>query len=315
MCKVHIATPDKHRFVQQLGNQLMGPSARKGELVPARPSPTIRRRRLAIELRRLREEAGLTIERVAEALECSDSKVSRVETAHVNPSPRDVRDMLELYGVDAAQRDALVQLAREARQKGWWHKYRDYEADQASYVGLEVAADSIYMYAAQVLPGLLQITEYARAVIRALMPDASPEEIEHRLELRIARQPLLTESDPPTLWAILDEAVLDRMVGGPGIMREQLNHLTEQAQLPNVTLQVLPYAAGQHAGMDGAFDILGFEEPGDPDVVHIENFTSQLYLERPDEVRRYLLVFDHLRALALGPDPSIAYLAELAKRL
>lgn len=283
--------------------------------MPARPSPTIRRRRVAMELRRLREEAGLTIERVAEALECSDSKVSRIETANVNATPRDVRDMLELYGVVGTQQDALVHMAREARKKGWWHKYRDYQADQASYVGLEVAADSIRIYSALVVPGLLQIEAYARAVIRALMPDASPEEIEHRLELRMARQPLLTEADPPSLWAILDEAALCRQVGGPGVMREQLNHLAEQGQLPNVTLQVLPYTAGQHAGMDGAFDILGFEEPADPDVVHLENFTSQLYLERPDEVRRYSLVFDHLRALALGPDDSSAYLAELAKEL
>jgi transcriptional regulator with XRE-family HTH domain len=284
-------------------------------LVPARPSPTIRHRRLAMELRRLREEAGLTIERVAEALECSDSKVSRIETGHVNATPRDVRDMLELYGVAGGQRDLLIQLAREARQKGWWHKYRDYQADQAGYVGLEVGADSIWEYGALVIPGLLQTKEYAEAVIRALMPDASAEEIAHRLELRMARQPLLTEADPPSLWAVLDEAALRRLVGDAGVMREQLTHLAEEGQLPNVTLQVLPYTAGQHAGMDGAFDILRFEERADLDVVHLENFTSQLYLERPEEVRRYFLVFDHLRALALGPDDSRAFLTDLAKEL
>ncbi|HEU4396354.1 MAG TPA: helix-turn-helix transcriptional regulator [Actinomycetota bacterium] len=283
--------------------------------MPARPSPTIRRRRLALELRHLREASGLTIERVAEALECSDSKVSRIETAHVTATPRDVRDMLELYGVAGAQRDMLVQMAREARQKGWWHKYRDYQADQASHVGLEVATDSIRMYAPLLIPGLLQIAAYARGVIRALVPEAPPEEIEHRLELRMARQPLLTEDNPPSLWAILDEAALRRLVGGAGVMREQLLHLVEQVQLPNVTLQVIPYTAGQHAGMDGAFDILSFEEPGDPDVVHLENATGQLYLERPDEVRRYSLIFDHLRAVALAPDDSTAFLTELAKEL
>jgi transcriptional regulator with XRE-family HTH domain len=283
--------------------------------VPARPSPTVRRRRLAIELRRLREESGLTIERVAEALECSESKVSRVETAQVSATPRDVRDMLELYGVAGTQRDVLVQMAREARQKGWWHKYRDYHADQASYVGLEVAANSIRVYEALLVPGLLQIAEYSRAVIRALNPGATPEELARRVELRLARPPILHEENPPSLWAILDEAVLHRLIGGPGVMREQLNHLVEQAQLPNVTLQVLPYTAGAHSGLDGAFDILGFDEPGDPDVVHVENFTSQLYLERPDEVRRYSLIFDLLRASALGPDDSVAFVIELAKQL
>ena len=131
----------------------------------------------------------------------------------------------------------------------------------------------------------------------------------------MARQPILVEANPPSLWAILDEAVLHRQVGGPGVMREQLNHLVEQAQLASVTLQVLPHTAGAHSGLDGAFDILGFEEPGDPDVVHIEHFTSQLYLERPDEVRRYSQSFDLLRATALGVDDSVAFVAELAKRL
>jgi hypothetical protein len=257
----------------------------------------------------------LTIERVAEALECSESKVSRVETAHVSATPRDVRDMLELYGVADARRDGLVQMAREARQKGWWHKYRDYHSDAASYVGFEVAAISIQIYEIRLVPGLLQIPEYARAVIRGVSPNASPEEIARRVELRMARQPLLTEENPPSLWVVLDGAVLHRMVGGPGVLREQLNHLVEQVHLPSVTLQVLPYAAGAHSGLDGAFEILGFEEPGDPDVVHLENYTSQLYLERPDEIRRYSLSFDLLRATALGPDDSAVLIAEVAKQL
>jgi transcriptional regulator with XRE-family HTH domain len=287
----------------------------QGGAVPARPSPTVRRRRLAIELRHLREEAGLTIERVARALECSESKVSRLETAHVTATPRDVRDMLELYGVTGSRRDELVQMAREARQKGWWFKYRDHLADQASYVGLEVAADSIRIYKPLLVPGLLQTPEYARAVIRALYPGDSPEELGRRLELRMARQPILAEESPPALWAVLDEAALHRLVGGPKVMREQLHHLVEQAQLPNVTLQVLPYTAGAHPALDGPFDILGFDEPGDPDVVHIEGFASQLYLERPEDVRRYSQVFDLLRASALGPDDSAAFITRLAQHL
>ena len=283
--------------------------------MPARRSPTIRRRRLAAELRRLREEAGLTIERVAKALEFSESKVSRLETAHVTATPRDVRDLLELYGVAGSQRDELVQMAREAREKGWWFKYRDHHADQASYVGLEVAADSIRIYKALAVPGLLQTPEYAQAVIRALYPGDSPGELGRRLELRMARQPILAEADPPGLWAILDEAALHRTIGGPEVLRQQLHHLVAQAQLPNVTLQVLPYVAGAHAALDGSFDILGFDEPGDPDVVHIETFTSQFYLERPEEVRWYALIFDLLRASALAPDDSIEFIAQAAGRL
>lgn len=283
--------------------------------MPARPSPTIRRRRLAAELRRLREEAGLTIEQVAEALEFSESKVSRLETAHVTATPRDVRDLLELYGVAGSQRDELLQMAREAREKGWWFKYRDHHADQASYVGLEVGADSIRIYKALVVPGLLQTPEYAKAVIRALYPSYSPEELGRRIELRMARQPILAETNPPSLWAIVDEAALHRMIGGPEVMRQQLHHLVAQARLPNVTLQVLPYAAGAHAALDGAFDILGFDEPSDHDVVHIETFTSQFYLERPEEVRWYSLIFDLLRASALAPDDSAAFIAQAADRL
>jgi transcriptional regulator with XRE-family HTH domain len=283
-------------------------------IVPARQSPTVRRRRLGIELRRHRESAGLTIDRVAEILECSHSKISRIETGQVRATPRDVRDMLEIYGVESEQREALIQIAREARQTGWWHAYGDVIKESA-YVGLEVAAASIRSYEGLLIPGLLQTTHYARAVTRAVRPEQRPEQIERQVELRMARQSILTQDDPPALWAILDEAVLRRSVGEHGIMGEQLHHLTEVAELPTVTLQVLQYSAGEHAGMDGAFTILSFPEPADPAVVYLENATSDLYLEGPDEVRRYTLLFDHLRAAALKPDDSTALIATLLKEL
>lgn len=279
----------------------------------ARQSPTVRRRRLGLELRRLRETAGFTIERVAESLECSDSKISRIETGQVGATPRDVRDMLELYGVSSEQRDGLVQIAREAREKGWWHAYGDVHI--SAYIGFEAAAASIRTFEALAVPGLLQTTAYARAAIQAARPNLGTDELERWAELRMARQKLLTQEDPPALWAVLDEAVLRRPVGGPEAMREQLHHLTEATRSPKATIQVLPFAAGAHAGMSGAFTIFRFPESADPDVVHLENATSDLYLERPDEIQRYTRAFDHLSATALDAEGSFAWLTGLAKEL
>jgi transcriptional regulator with XRE-family HTH domain len=283
--------------------------------VSPRGSPTVRRRRLGIELRQLRESAMLTIEDVARILECSASKVSRIETGQVGATTRDVRDMLEIYGVKDPERDALIQLTREAREKGWWHAYGDDLHFAAPYVGLEAAAASIRTYDTLVVPGLLQTPEYARAVLRAVLPDRLSDEIERRVRFRLARQSLLTEDDPPSLWMVLDEALLHRSVGGPEVMREQLHRLIEAASLPNITLQILAFRSGEHAGMDGAFTILGFVEPADPDVVYLENATSDLYLERSEEIQRYALLFNHLRAAALKPDDSLVLLAGIAKEL
>src|SRR6202142_3547093 len=177
-------------------------------------SPTVRRRRLAAELRTLRDAARFTCEDVAEHLECSASKISRVETGRVSVSPRDVRDMLELYGVDAQRRDSLVQLARESRQKGWWHAYSDtVQSSFATYVGLEDAAAEIRAYEVNLIPGLLQTEDYARAVISAGNLTGTQDDVERRVALRMARQPALFGSDPPQLWAVLAEGVLHRTVG------------------------------------------------------------------------------------------------------
>lgn len=272
--------------------------------------PTMRRRRVAGELRRLRESARLTIEEVADKLECSASKISRIETGHVGVTPRDVRDMLELYGVAGDGREALVQLAREARTRGWWHAYN--EVFTGAFVGLEADASSLRAYQALLVPGLLQTERYARAVIRALRPDATDTEIDRRVRARRERQRLLTDPAPPEYWAVLDEAVLHRRVGGAAVMAEQLSHLAAVAALPHVTIQVVPFATGAHPGMEGPFLILGFPEQADPDVVYVESTTNGVYLEMPPDVRRYAVMFDHLRAAALKPDYSVELITEFA---
>jgi len=279
--------------------------------VTERRSPTIRRRRLGAELRRRREAAGVTIDAVAETLECSASKVSRIETGHTTATPRDVRDMLAIYGVLGQESEELVQIAREARQKGWWHPYSTVLT--GAYVGFEAAASSVRAYEQQVVPGLLQTADYAKAMIRAARPDITADEVDRRVHVRLGRQSLLTQDDQIDLWVVLDEAVLSRPVGGDAVMRAQLRRLVEAADLSNVTVQVLPFEAGAHAGMDGTFAILDFPEPGDPDVVYAENATGGLFLEKTDELRKYVFIFDHIRAAALRPEESVAVIEMLAK--
>jgi transcriptional regulator with XRE-family HTH domain len=279
-------------------------------------SPTVRRRRLALELRRLREAARLTCEEVAEHLECSASKISRVETGRVSVSPRDVRDMLELYGVAAGQRESLVQLARDSRQKGWWHAYSDtMQPQMATYIGLESAASEIRIYEVSLIPGLLQTEDYARAVIRAGMVNSPAEDIERRVSLLMARQPAVIREDPPKIWAVLDEAALRRRVGGAGLMRLQLEHLLAQAALPNVAVQVIPFGGGAHPAMGRPFIILVFPERVDTDVVYLEDLTSALYLEDVAEVDRYNVFFNHLRATALSFDDSAALITSVLKEM
>jgi Helix-turn-helix. len=278
-----------------------------------RHSPTVRRRRLGLELRRLREAAGITIETVAERLECSSSKISRIETGHSGVTPRDVRDILAVYGVNGPVADELVQVAREARQKGWWHLYGTVLT--GAYVGLEAAASVIEAYEAQVVPGLLQVPDYARTMICKARPDISSTEVDRRVCVRMARQALLTQDDPLHLAVVLDEAVFHRLVGGLAVMRRQLDHLMKAAELPNVTLLVLPFVVGAHAGMDGSFSILRYEDVADPDVVFAENAAGGLFLEKDEELRRYHVIFDQLRAGALPPDQSAEFLAARAKEL
>jgi transcriptional regulator with XRE-family HTH domain len=276
-------------------------------------SPTVRRRRLALELRRLREAARLTCEDVAERLECSASKISRVETGRVSVSPRDVRDMLEIYGVPDEQRDSLVQLARESRQKGWWHAYGDsVQPHFATYLGLESAASEIRIYEVNLIPGLLQTEEYARAVITAGMVNSPRSEIERTVALRMERQQV-ARSSTPKVWAVLDEAALRRQVGGPEVMRVQLEYLREMCGMPNVSLQVIPFDGGAHPGMGRPFVILVFPELVDPDVVYLEDLTSALWVEDVVQVDRYNVFFNHLRATALSFENSAALMTAVLK--
>jgi len=279
----------------------------------ARRSPTVRERRLARALRHLREEAGLTIEDVAEKLEISPSTVSRMETAQVGVRPRDLRFLLDMYEITDAERDQLLQIARERRQQQWWQEYAD--LPNIAVAGLEEDASTIWQYSTQLVPGLLQTEAYARAVLEAIRLDAKPGDIERRLELRIHRQERLTSENAPEYWVVLDEAVVRRQVGGPSVMAEQLGHLTEVARLPNVTLQVLPFTSGEHAGMDGEFTILHYRESSDPDVVYIENTGNDVYLENPEVTRRYNKIFDHLRAAAQNPGESIRTLGTIQSQL
>lgn len=276
-----------------------------------RRSPTIRRRRLGAELRRYRDAAGVTIDVVADRLGCSPSKVSRIETGHTSATPRDVKDMLDIYGIDGVASEELVQIAREARQKGWWHPFSTVLT--GAYVGLEAAAKTIRAYEQQVIPGLLQTDKYAIAMIRAARLGDSDQEIEQRVRVRMARQALLIQDDPIDLWVVLDEAVVSRPVGGDGVMREQLRRLAEMADLPNVTLQILPFAAGAHAGMDGTFSILDFPDAEDPDVVFVENATGGLFLEKADELRKYNIIFESLQASALSREESRNMIGMLAE--
>lgn len=286
--------------------------------MPARSSPTVKRRRLAAELRHYREGASLTIEEVAERLEWSTAKISRIENARVSVLPRDVKFLLSTYGLSDRDDawDVLLTLARESRQKGWWQQYGEAVPDWFEvFVGLEADAATIWGYDAEFVPGILQTEEYARAVHRAQLITATDDEIDRLVRVRMARQELLTSDDTPQLWLVLNEAVIRRVVGGAATMREQLKRLIEASKLPNMTLQVVPFSAGAHPAMDGSFNLLTFPDPSDPNIVYMEYHTGALYLEKSAEVQRYRLMFDHLRAAAQSVDESRAHMARVAEEL
>jgi transcriptional regulator with XRE-family HTH domain len=269
---------------------------------PRAAGPTVQRLVLGGHLRRLREEAGMTTERAAASIRGSHSKISRMEHGRVGFKERDIADLLTLYGVgEGAEREALLKLAREANTPGWWQGYADILPHWVEpYFGLEAAASFIREYELQFVPGLLQIEEYARAVIR-LGNLPSEDEVDRRTKARMSRQEILHREDPPTMWAVLDEGALRRVIGGRKVMRAQLVHLIEMCDHPAVTLQVLPFSAGAHRAMGGPFTILRYTEPDLRDVVYIEQLTSALYLDKPTEVDAYLEVMEEV---CLQADPS-----------
>jgi transcriptional regulator with XRE-family HTH domain len=269
-------------------------------------SPTVRRRRLGLILRGLREKTGLTGEEVGAAIERSGSWVSRVETGRVGLRGRDLTDLLEVYQVDdRSLRDELLGLAREGKQRGWWSKYADtLSGPYATYIGFESEAAELLVYEAQVVHGLLQTEEYARAIfMAATMPRNAPDAIERKLKVRMNRQDLLTRATPLKLWAIFDESVLRRGIGGPEVLHSQLGRLLEVSMLPNVTIQVVSFDAGAHPGMIGSFTLVRFPISDDPDIVYIEGVTGDIFAEAEDALS-YQEVFDHLRAAALSPTAS-----------
>jgi transcriptional regulator with XRE-family HTH domain len=277
---------------------------------------TVGSRRLVIELKQFREAAGLTGEQVAEQMGWSVAKVYRIEGDRVRVLARDVQRLLKLYGIGGEQAEAVLELARLARVKDWWHQYSGALPEWFQfYVGLEAAASAMQEYNAELVTGLLQTEAYARAVMAAAMrADADDREIDRQVAVRLERQKRLTAPDAPTLWAIVNEAVLHRQVGGPQVMADQLAHIRQLAARPNVTVQVLPFTAGAHPAMLGSFTLMQFPDPADRDVVYLEAETGALYLEKPEDVRRYSLMIDYLRAQALGPAESRALIADLAAR-
>ncbi|MYT31050.1 helix-turn-helix transcriptional regulator [Streptomyces sp. MspMP-M5] len=277
-------------------------------------NPTVRRRRLGQELRRLREDKGLTAEQVAERLLVSQSKISRLENGRRSISQRDVRDLCGVYEVeDRRIVDSLMQMAKDSRQQGWWHAFGD--IPYSVYIGLETEAASLRTYESLLVPGLLQTPGYAEAVIPGTVPELAPEDLEKRIQVRMRRQERVRDTERPLrLWVVLDESALRRVVGSHLIMREQLEHLVEVSKLPHVTVQVLPYGAGAHAGMSGTFSILEFDDAADSSVVYIEGVTSDLYLEKTNDVHKYTIMYEHLRAQALSADASREFIAEAAKR-
>ncbi|MBX7553050.1 helix-turn-helix transcriptional regulator [Streptomyces sp. NPDC004232] len=276
--------------------------------------PAVRRRKLGAELRMLRTGAGLTSGDAARLVGWHQSKVSRIETGASGVKPADVRSLLDAYEVrDGHLRELLLMLAGSdgaGDRHRWWHAYRGVlPPTYRDFISLESQASAMRTLETTVVPGLLQTPEYARAVTRAAVPDLDEERLDTLVEVRLARQDVLRSDPPLELSAVLDEAVLRREVGGPGVMARQLERLTEAARLPQVRLQVLPFAAGAHVGLTGPFVIFSFPSTSDLDVVVLDQLTSSLYLERKEDLKAYSEAFDTLRIHALSPEDSLDYIA------
>jgi transcriptional regulator with XRE-family HTH domain len=284
--------------------------------------PTALRILLGGRLRRLREDNGITRSQAGDAIRASDSKISRLELGRVAFKERDVADLLTLYGVtDEDERAMFTALGRQASKPGWWHRYGDVLPTWFElYVGLEEAAVLIRTYEVQFVPGLLQTRDYARAVTLLGHAGAPEEEISRRVDLRMVRQRRLTATAsaglaPPSVWAVVDEAVLRRPLGGPGVMRAQLEHLVEMSALPNVTLQIVPFDRGGHAAAGGPFTILRFGDSDLSDVVYLEQLASALYLDDREEVDGYMAVMDRLCVEAASSAETVTMLHRIIKDL
>ncbi len=278
--------------------------------MPEVRSPTVRRRELGALLRALRNEKHLTVEQVAERLLCSPSKVSRMETGHGVVTPRDIRDLCDFYGVtEEAERNHLKQLAREGKQQGWWQSY---DLAYGTYIGLEAEAGSISEFKSSVVPGLLQTADYARAGHEGTMPRLSSGQIDRQIEAKLKRQQILTQDRPPQFSAVLDEAALHRVVAGHAVMATQLGKILDMSALPNVMVQILPYERGYHPALESNFTILELPDPA-PSVIYVEGLIGFHYLERTEDLERYRAVFAQLQSIALSPEDSAEFLAEIMR--
>jgi hypothetical protein len=277
--------------------------------------PTVRRLVVGSMLRRLRTEKGITREEAADAIRASAWKIHRLENGQVGFKDRDLVDLLALYGIsDQQEVAALLELAREANSPGWWFRYGDLVPPWfRAYMDLESAATLIRAYEGQLVPGLLQTADYARATIAGMLLPQAPDEVERRVTLKLARQQILEKPDGPRLWAVVEEAALRRSVGGTRVMRGQLERLIDATGMANVVLQVLPLSVAVHPAMTGAFSILRFADQELPDVVYLEQLTNALYLDRLDDVNQYLQVMDSISMRAAPPDRTVDLLRELLK--
>jgi transcriptional regulator with XRE-family HTH domain len=270
--------------------------------VPATSGPTVSRRELGAQLRALRTAKGWTVEQVAERLLVSSSKISRLETGQRGASPRDIRDLCDLYGVGEEERERLADLAKAGKQQPWWQPL---SLPYSTYVGLEADATLIRDFGLGVVPGLLQTPDYARSILMATVPPRSPGDVEKLIEARIARQQrVLGAADPPRFQAILEASVLHRIVGNKEIMRGQLRRLLEVSELPNVTVRTVPYEAGALPNAINKFIILSFEFLALPDVVFLEGLTGDLYIDRKEDTDTYIAAFRVLEGLAVTPETT-----------
>ncbi|KPI18055.1 helix-turn-helix domain protein [Actinobacteria bacterium OK074] len=285
--------------------------------MPPRKNPTIRQKRLGAELRKLRENAGMSIDAAAQVLECGKAKISRVETGLNGVRAVELKALLYAYGVeDEALAQALADMAREGRRRNWWNRYGDVlSGGFADLIDLESKAVSLYSWETILVPGLLQTPDYMRVLFRRGRLDVPEGELDEHVRGRVLRQQVLDDADgAPEVRAVLYEAVLHAKFGGPEVMRDQLAHLAYMAQREHVTVQILPYTAESHRGVNGPFGIVGMPEP-EVDVVRTETAMSTLYVEDDGQVAAYKLMFDQLRAVALGPGPSLDLIRSLAQRL
>nr|WP_238431273.1 helix-turn-helix transcriptional regulator [Streptomyces cavernae] len=279
-------------------------------------APTVLRMVLGKRLRQLREQAGVSYEDAARVIEVTPLTVRRIEKAEVGLRIPYVRELLHTYGVPAAETDDFLSMAREANKPGWWYKYRDVLPDWFSaYVSLESEATVIRLYEPHYVPGLLQTHEYAAALMHVGFPNESKEDIDRRVALRLKRQDLLAKPDSPAIWAVLDETVLRRPVGGAEVMRAQIDRLIEVLDLPKVRIQIMRFDAGAHPGAFGPFHYFRFGFSELPDVVYTENLSGAVYVDQPDDVVAYLEVLDRMSVQAEPVAKTRAILGELRKEL